>query len=255
MAQVRPSAPMASPGSAPVPSSPGVGTPLGRYALLDRIGEGGMAEIFTAVSFGSGGFRRSFVVKRLRPEMATNPVAVAHFIDEANLATTLVHPNIVPVFDFGEVAGSYFLAQEYIVGRDLGRLTRRMVERNIPAISPQAALYIAHEMLRGLHYAHEKRQDDGAVAGSGPSRRHAGERHDLRAGRGEDPGLRHREGGDPRVPDGHRHGEGQRRLHVPRTGARAARWIADRTCSRPGWCCTSPWPGRRCTGARPCSIG
>ena len=156
-----PPAPMGSPGSAPVPT--GVGTPLGRYALLDRIGEGGMAEIFTAVSFGSGGFRRSFVVKRLRPEMATNPVAVAHFIDEANLASTLVHPNIVPVFDFGEVAGSYFLAQEYIVGRDLGRLTRRMVERNIPAISPQAALFIAHEMLRGLHYAHEKRQDDGAV--------------------------------------------------------------------------------------------
>jgi serine/threonine-protein kinase len=156
-----PSAMMASPGSAPVPA--GVGTPLGRYALLDRIGEGGMAEIFTAVSFGSGGFRRSFVVKRLRPEMATNPVAVAHFIDEANLASTLVHPNIVPVFDFGEVAGSYFLAQEYIVGRDLGRLTRRMVERNIPAISPQAALYIAHEMLRGLHYAHEKRQDDGTA--------------------------------------------------------------------------------------------
>ena len=160
MTQV-PGAPMASPGSAPVPT--GVGTPLGRYALLDRIGEGGMAEIFTAVSFGSGGFRRSFVVKRLRPEMATNPVAVSHFIDEANLASTLVHPNIVPVFDFGEVAGSYFLAQEYIVGRDLGRLTRRMVERNIPAISPQAALYIAHEMLRGLHYAHEKRQDDGTA--------------------------------------------------------------------------------------------
>jgi hypothetical protein len=164
MGQVVPTGTMGSPGSAPVTNfPPGVGTPLGRYALLDRIGEGGMAEIFTAVSFGSGGFRRSFVVKRLRPEMATNPVAVAHFIDEANLASTLVHPNIVPVFDFGEVAGSYFLAQEYIVGRDLGRLTRRMVERNIPAISPQAALYIAHEMLRGLHYTHEKRQDDGAA--------------------------------------------------------------------------------------------
>jgi hypothetical protein len=139
----------------------GVGTPLGRYVLLDRIGEGGMAEVYTAVSFGSGGFRRSFVVKRLRPEMATNPVAVAHFIDEANLASTLVHPNIVPVFDFGEVGGQYFLAQEYIVGRDLGRLTRRMVERNIPPISVSAALFVAHEMLRGLHYAHEKRADDG----------------------------------------------------------------------------------------------
>ena len=158
---VPPTTAMVSFGSAPVNVPGGVGIPLGRYVLLDRIGEGGMAEIFTAVSFGSGGFRRSFVIKRLRPEMATNPVAVAHFIDEANLASTLVHPNIVPVFDFGEVSGAYFLAQEYIVGRDLGRLTRRMVERNIPAISTQAALHIAHEMLRGLHYAHEKRADDG----------------------------------------------------------------------------------------------
>ena len=139
----------------------GMGTPLGRYMLLDRIGEGGMAEIFTAVSFGSSGFRRSFVIKRLRPEMASSPMAVAHFIDEANLASTLVHPNVVPVFDFGEVAGSYFLAQEYIVGRDLGRLTRRMVEKNLPPLSVGTALYIAHEVLRGLHYAHEKRADDG----------------------------------------------------------------------------------------------
>ncbi len=160
-----PSTPMANTASFPAvamrnPAS-GVGMPLGRYMLLDRIGEGGMAEVFTAVSFGSSGFRRSFVIKRLRPEMAASPMAVAHFIDEANLASTLVHPNVVPVFDFGEVGGAYFLAQEYIVGRDLGRLTRRMVERNLPPLSAGTALYIAHEVLRGLHYAHEKRADDG----------------------------------------------------------------------------------------------
>ncbi len=141
----------------------GIGTPLGRYVLLDRIGEGGMAEVFTAVSFGSGGFRRTFVVKRLRPEMASNPVAVAHFIDEANLASTLVHPNIVPVFDFGEANGSYFLAQEYVVGRDLGRLGRKMLDQNVPRLSVSAALYVIHEMLRGLHHAHQKRADDGSA--------------------------------------------------------------------------------------------
>ena len=140
----------------------GVGIPLGRYVLLDRIGEGGMAEVFTAVSFGSGGFRRTFVVKRLRPEMAANPTAVAHFIDEANLASTLVHPNIVPVFDFGEVSGAYFLAQEYVVGRDLGRLGRRMTEQNVARLSVSAALYVVHEVLRGLHHAHERRTDEGA---------------------------------------------------------------------------------------------
>ena len=148
------------PAAFPTPS--GNAIPLGRYMLLDRIGAGGMAEVFTAVSFGSVGFRRTFVVKRLRPEMAGNASAVAHFIDEANLASTLVHPNIVPVFDFGEVGGAYFLAQEYVVGRDLGRLTRRMLERGAPPLTTAAALFITHEILSGLAYAHQKRGDDGA---------------------------------------------------------------------------------------------
>ena len=123
------------------------------------------AEIFSAVSFGTGGFRRSFVIKRLRPEMASNPVAVSQFIDEANLASTLVHPNIVPVFDFGQIGGEYFLAQEYIVGRDLARLTRRMLNRAEPALPVSAILFIAHEILNGLEYAYGKRDDDGSPLG------------------------------------------------------------------------------------------
>jgi hypothetical protein len=147
------------------PMSPGPGTPLGRYLLVDRIGEGGMAEVYTAVSFGYGGFRRSFVIKRLRPELITNPTAIDLFIDEANLASTLVHPNVVPVFDFGEAAGSYFLAQEYVIGRDLGRITRRLRERGEPLLSANAILHLAHEVLAGLQYAHAKRDDSGHPLG------------------------------------------------------------------------------------------
>ena len=147
------------------PMSPGPGTPLGRYLLVDRIGEGGMAEVYTAVSFGYGGFRRSFVIKRLRPELIANPTAIDLFIDEANLASTLVHPNVVPVFDFGEAAGSYFLAQEYVIGRDLGRITRRLRERGEPLLSANAILYLAHEVLTGLQYAHAKRDDSGHPLG------------------------------------------------------------------------------------------
>ena len=66
------------------------------------------------------GLRRVFVVKRLRPQLARNRAAVEQFIDEAKLGSTLVHSNIVPVFDFGKVGDEYFLAQEYILGRDLG---------------------------------------------------------------------------------------------------------------------------------------
>jgi len=144
---------------------PGPGTALGRYLLVDQIGAGGMAEVFTAVSFGVGRFRRPFVIKRLRAELDNNPTAVGLFIDEANLASTLVHPNVVPVFDFGEAGGSYFLAEEYIIGRDLGRITSRLYERGEPMLSHNAILHLANEVLAGLAYAHDKRDDAGRPMG------------------------------------------------------------------------------------------
>jgi hypothetical protein len=140
-------------------------TALGRYLLVDRIGEGGMAEVFTAISFGAEGFRRSFVVKRLRPEMAVNPNAVAHFIEEANTMSRLVHPNIVPVFDFGEVGGAFFIAEEHIVGRDLARLCRQLVELGRPALSVNAVLYVIHEILTGLQYVHGANHGAGTPVG------------------------------------------------------------------------------------------
>jgi hypothetical protein len=146
-------------------SSPGTGIFLGRYELLERIGEGGMAEIFAAASFGANGFRRFFVIKRLRSELVSNQDAVAHFIDEANLGSTLNHPNIVPVFDFGEMDGTYYLAEEYVLGRDLNRLRRRMAEDGHPPLSARAVLYVLDQLLAALEYAHDKCDEDGAPLG------------------------------------------------------------------------------------------
>ena len=129
---------------------------FGRYRLLDQLGEGGMAQVYTAVTFGAEGFRRTFVVKRLRAELARDPSVVAQFIDEANLGSTLVHSNIIPVFDFGKVGDEYFLAQEYILGRDLGRLTTRSIENRIGPLQPAVVLFAAAETLRALEYAHGK---------------------------------------------------------------------------------------------------
>lgn len=154
-----------APAPQPPRPRPSQGGTLGRYRLVDRIGEGGMAEVFTAVSFGAEGFRRSFVVKRLRPEMAANPTAVAHFIEEANTMSKLVHPNIVPVFDFGEAGGAYFIAEEHIVGRDLGRIIRRLLELRRPALSLNAALYVVHQILSGLKHVHEAHQGQGGLGG------------------------------------------------------------------------------------------
>jgi serine/threonine protein kinase len=145
------------------PAGPGV--TLGRYRLLERIGEGGMAEIFIAAAHGAEGFVRSFVVKRMHPHMARSRDAVNQFIDEGRLQSGLVHSNIVPVFDFGRVGEEYFLALEYIHGRDLERLIRRHVEVFGRGLSMPVAFYVMHEVLEALAYAHARTDAEGKSLG------------------------------------------------------------------------------------------
>ena len=138
---------------------------FGRYHLLRRLDGGGMADIYTAVLHGAEGFRRVYVIKRLRPELARSRVAVEQFIDEAKLGSMLVHSNIVPVFDFGKVGDEYFMAQEYIIGRDLGRLLLRHVETTGRPLPEKLLFYIAHEVLDALGYAHAQTDVNGGPLG------------------------------------------------------------------------------------------
>jgi len=139
----------------------GAGVTLGRYRLLERIGEGGMAEIFIAAAHGAEGFVRHFVVKRMHPHLARSRDAVNQFIDEGRLQSGLVHSNIVPVFDFGRVGEEYFLALEYIHGRDLEKIVRRHVEKFGRSLSVPVAFYIMHEVLEALAYAHGRADAEG----------------------------------------------------------------------------------------------
>jgi hypothetical protein len=154
----------ASPPAPPV-GRPPHGIPFGRYLLLERLGEGGMSQVYTAVTFGAEGFRRKFVVKRLRPELSADPDVMAQFIDEANLASSLVHSNIVPVFDFGKQGDEYFLATEYILGRDLSRIVRKMVETERHHMPVGLALFCVFETLKALEYAHTKTGEGGQALG------------------------------------------------------------------------------------------
>src|SRR3569623_2398378 len=120
---------------------------------LVRLVEGGMSEVYTAVTFGAEGIRRKFVVKRLRPEISRDPHMVDQFIAAANLASSMVHSNIVPVFDFGKVGDEYFIAQEDILGRDLMRLTKQSLATDGRPLPLAAALFIASETLKALEYA------------------------------------------------------------------------------------------------------
>ena len=134
---------------------------FGRYALIERIGEGGMSEVYTASMRGAEGFHRTVVVKRLKPALARNRSAVDQFIDEARLGSLLSHPNIVQVLDFGKVDDGHFMALEHIQGRDLGQIVERKVQRTGAPLEVVTVLHVAHEVLQGLAYAHGRTDERG----------------------------------------------------------------------------------------------
>ena len=93
--------------------------PFGRYLLLEKIAKGGMAEVFRAAALGSAGFSKMVAVKRILPHLAEEQTFVDMLVDEAKIASTLNHPNIVQVLDLGEQSGQHFIAMEFVVGRSL----------------------------------------------------------------------------------------------------------------------------------------
>jgi eukaryotic-like serine/threonine-protein kinase len=140
------------PGSIPTPFPP-LGERYGRFVLLERIGRGGMAEVYRAVAQGVEGFQRVFVVKRIQREQADNPQIVEMFANEARISALLNHPNIVQVFDFGQLDGSYFISMEYLRGKDLLAVLRQLRAAS-RFMTPVMAAAIAREVASGLAYAH-----------------------------------------------------------------------------------------------------
>src|SRR6476469_3886232 len=138
--------------------------PFGKYLLVERLAQGGMAEVFRAVYSGAAGFEKHVAVKRILPVFDGAKDFVAMFVYEARIASSLTHVNIVQVSDFGEEAGSYYLAMELVDGVDLGRLREAASKRGLRVPVPIVA-YIIAEAARGLAYAHDKRGGDGASLG------------------------------------------------------------------------------------------
>ena len=157
---------MSSPANS-MPRRPGSlrpGDHFGRYQLLERIGKGGMAEVFRAVAQGAQGFEREFVVKRIRPDKSDSPKFVQMFCEEARLSALLNHPNIVQVYDFGHIDGAYFMVMEHLVGKDLSTVMRAVRARQ-GAVPPSVAVYVAREAARALHHAHTLVLPDGRAGG------------------------------------------------------------------------------------------
>ena len=127
---------------------------FGKYYLLNKIALGGMAEIFRAKTIGAEGFEKELVIKRILPHFTEDESFRSMFIDEARLAARLQHANIVQVFDFDLQEGMYYIAMEYVEGKDLKKIqdTARKAERKL---SVGQVVWIIAEACKGLDYAHK----------------------------------------------------------------------------------------------------
>ena len=139
---------------------------FGRYRLLRRIDGGGMADIYTAALHGAEGFRRLFVIKRLRPELARNRNAVEQFIDEAKLGSSLVSPEHCPGVRLRQGRRRVLHGPGVHRGARHRPLLQRHVERIGRPLDERLMLFVAHEVLDALAYAHAQRDAEGRRSGS-----------------------------------------------------------------------------------------
>jgi serine/threonine protein kinase/tetratricopeptide (TPR) repeat protein len=143
--------------------SGGTGPPnqLAQFEVMKRLGAGGMAEVFLAKKRGAEGTYKILVVKRILPTHGTSRRFRSMFVEEAQVATRLNHPNVVQVYEFYDGGDEgQLLAMEYVEGCDLGRLMSGAKQKGT-RIPPWVGAWVISEAAKGLHYAHEKKDDAG----------------------------------------------------------------------------------------------
>lgn len=126
---------------------------FGKYLLLESIATGGVAQLFLGKITGLQGFEKLVAIKTILPHLTGEKELVKAFIDEAKVAALLSHPNIVQIYDFGLMENTYFIAMEYLFGKDLRHIFQKAKEKEAP-LSLGHALYITARICSGLGYAH-----------------------------------------------------------------------------------------------------
>ncbi len=134
---------------------------LAQFEIVRRLGAGGMAEVFLAKKRGAEGTFKVLVVKRILPTHGASRRFRAMFVEEAQLATRLNHPNVVQVYEFYDGGDEgQLLAMEYVEGCDLGRLMSS-AKGSGTRLPPWVGAWVIAEAAKGLHYAHEKKDEVG----------------------------------------------------------------------------------------------
>jgi serine/threonine-protein kinase len=138
------------------------GTQFSNYEIESLLATGGMAEVWRAKMKGVAGFEKRVVIKTMLTSLQHRPELVEMFVSEASLAARLSHPNIVDVFDFGQLEGRYFIAMSYVPGLTLRSVHRRLLVRN-QRLPVGAALHIVRDVCEALQHVHELEDGSGAL--------------------------------------------------------------------------------------------
>jgi TonB family protein len=142
----------------------GQGERFGQYTLLEKIAAGGMAEVWKARMRGVEGFQKTVAIKKILPHLTDNAEFIGMFIDEAKLAAQLSHPNIIHIYDLGKIGRDYYIAMEYVEGRDLRSIMNAARKKGLP-LPLGLAVLIASRLASALEYAHRKRDFEGHELG------------------------------------------------------------------------------------------
>ncbi len=137
---------------------------LGRYELVQLLGQGGMGEVYLAKISGAAGFEKPCIVKTVLPALLKDGQFLDRFHHEAKVLVHLVHSSIAQVYDMGEADGVYYMALEYVAGVDLAYLTEQARAQGQQLPVP-VALYLGQRIAEGLGYAHRKTGPDGQPLG------------------------------------------------------------------------------------------
>ena len=131
-----------------------------RYRVIEKLESGGMAEVFRAESEGLQGFKKQVAIKRVLPHLSEKKKFISMFLDEARLSAHLSHSNCVQVFDIGVGDNAYFIVMEFVDGANLKTIAESLKKQGKQFPVP-AAVLIAHEICKGLSYAHELSDPNG----------------------------------------------------------------------------------------------
>ena len=131
---------------------------IGKYRIIAKLGQGGMATVFLSIAAGPVGFNKLLVLKLLKDELESDSEFLAMFLNEARLAARLNHANVVQTYEVGVENGRHFLAMDYLDGQPMNAILRKVSRARMPL---DVHVRILADMLAGLHYAHTLADFDG----------------------------------------------------------------------------------------------